>query len=359
MLDRRALPALAIVAVVGLASCGSGDDDLADVVAVPGEDGDDQANDDESGSAAADPSDVSGGIMLAAELDPGVIEVEVDGQTFEFRRDDPEQMDFECEVDQQRVELGFQSSSNDHAMSLEYARLPGADAPGEPFFGSATIDPRTLPEGFYATNQSKLEESFVDRDSPYVFIVVDAAFAESRSDVSVDSVGTMIIRANCEDGGGDGEASAGGDSSGVVPTADAGTPDRDGHAATFELLSEPVSYDFGAIMDDVTCASSGGFATAAGEIEAGSGQLAFESIVYDPAEVGEQLDLPYVLVEDDEAGVAYVAGPVPGRDSIDPGGSAVYQVVFTGDGFEVSGGFIEVGGDPLALIPGTLRVSCP
>jgi hypothetical protein len=138
--------------------------------------------------------------MLASMMDPGVIEVEVDGQIYEFRRDDPEQADFECAVSDERVQLTFQSGTNDHAMLLEFSDATLIGGPDGRFSGRATVDPRELESGFYGAEQFEVDAAFVDRESPYAFVVLDAGYAESRSDLEYDSVGTMIIRANCEDG---------------------------------------------------------------------------------------------------------------------------------------------------------------
>jgi hypothetical protein len=375
MIERRSPRTLLLIAALGVAACGSGEDSASDVAAGEAPLVDD-VSEEVGGTASAadvlgdgDAPDESGvrgdgaGIMLASVLDPGVIEVEVDGEIYEFRRDDPEQADFECSVSEERVQLAFQSGTNDHAMLLEFSDASLIGGPEGRFTGRATIEPRTLESGFYAAEQSEIDAEFIDRESPYAFVVLDGVYAESRSDLEYDSVGTMIVRANCETSG-DAGASTGDPADadeGAAPllSGAVGTADADGHAATFELFGEPVSYDFGAVVDDVRCSSAVGVARADGSIEVPSGTVGFEAVLYNPSDVGEQLDLPYIWVQDDDAGVGYVAGAVPGHGSIDSGGSAVYQVTITDDGFEATGGFIEIGGDPLALIPGTLTVSCP
>lgn len=212
MIERFTPRILVLISAVGLAACGSGDGAASSPAGSATSAGDetsagdqastgDEASAEAGGAAAAAEAPGGGdGIMLASKLDPGVIEVEVDGEVYEFRRDDPEQADFECAVSDERVQLAFQSGTNDHAMLLEYSDASLIGGPDGRFSGRATIEPRELESGFYGAEQFEVDAAFVDRESPYAFVVLDAGYAESRSDLEYDSVGTMIIRANCEDG---------------------------------------------------------------------------------------------------------------------------------------------------------------
>ncbi|MGB0112092.1 MAG: hypothetical protein WBP59_02630 [Ilumatobacteraceae bacterium] len=198
----RALAGVALIAVLA-GACGGGGDTTTDVVDPPAV-GETNATvvSDEAGSAASSGEEASN--FDTATMPPaGVITVEVDGRTFEFAQADVGVMNFDCEVDAERVELDYQSQDNSTAIHVEYSDQARIGGDAGTWGGNATIDPSDLDEGqAYRSSGEPLTGSSIVVAPPHVMVTTGVRRFDAPSDIDGDDVGTAIIRATCGDGGG-------------------------------------------------------------------------------------------------------------------------------------------------------------
>lgn len=337
---RARVPVLALLGVCALAGCGS----------TP------SGSSADAGTAAEDSGTATGSATGAPSIDPdampepGTAEVEVDGKTLAFAgtAEDP----LECDLAENRVEIDLQLPGV--ILNAEFAEQGALGGSAGTWQGNAYASSAELDTGGGEGYASLGAVAEVVVDPPFALIRTGFQYRASHSDLDRPEVGEGTIAVTC----GDGSAPASSAVSGGI--VGGGTADFDGDRAVIAI--EGQSWDFGALADDIYCASANGILNAHARAEApGGGTLGFEALLYqpdsDPTGTGD-VDLPYVWLTDDGAGIEYVAGPVPGRDDLDPAGSGIVALTVEGGSYRATGSFNVPGGPLGDLTPGTVEVSC-